>query len=69
MNIGEIVADSGPIAALLGILAKLAHGMLAGILAEVKALRAELVAHAALDDQRHEKVVATLQQRWATQPR
>lgn len=68
MTVGEIAADSGPVAVLLGILAKLAHGMLAGILAEVKALRAELVAHTQLDDKRHTDVVVALQQRWASQP-
>lgn len=69
MNVADIAADSGPVALMLGILAKLAHGMLGSILREVRALRAELVAHTKLDDQRHVDVVAALQQRWASQPR
>lgn len=67
MSIGEIAADSGPIALLLAAFAKLAHGMLAGILAEIKALRATVTAHIELDDKRHADVVVALQQRWAGQ--
>lgn len=69
MNIAEIAAESGPLAVLIGLVAKLMHGMLGGIMRELQALRAELKAHIAQDDERHAGVVATLQQRWAAQPR
>jgi hypothetical protein len=72
----EMLADSGPVAGLLGVLAVLARAMLGSltatvgkVLAEVQQLRAELVAHVGQDEERHASVVTILQQRWASQPR
>lgn len=67
----EILADSGPVAGLVGIVGYLLRRLTAAVLAEVKALRvevkamrAELAEHVKLDDERHEGVRAGLRQMW-----
>lgn len=71
MNGLELLADSGPVAGLVGIVGWLLRRLTATVLAEVRALRADvkamrddLVEHIAEDDKRHEGVRAGLRQMW-----
>lgn len=66
MSLDSLV-DPGVVVALLGVLARFGGGLLKRLLAEVTGLRSDLAAHVAQDEERHTRVVAALQQRWAAQ--
>lgn len=60
----ELLADSGPLAGLVGIVGWLLRRLTAEVLREVKALRSELAAHVKQDDERHLGVKAGIRQMW-----
>ncbi len=71
MNGLELLADTGPLAGLVGIVGWLLRRLTAAVLAEVKACRAdvaalrlELAGHVKQDEERHEGVRAGLRQMW-----